>query len=263
VPYYDNPAGRLHDLLSRLAQQNRKDSVLNGWAGVLSVERGDVPVHLGRVADLVRQTQDAVHRAGEEALLPPVERYRDSWTRPIFPVKHAFSDLLEKALPDAAALEALNLVSAQLHSIAPEGVVPDEEELERLKAQLRDLIDGVQAAEDIPDELKHLVISRLRAVEEAVEHLDVGGPSAIRHATEAVMGSVLFTQDAHLAKSLTIQKVWTTLLIFWTVFSAGPTIQTSIEAWQEMVPSLSAVTEQPADEAAPDSEGHNGDSRKC
>jgi hypothetical protein len=126
VPYYDNPAGRLHDLLTKLAQQDRTTSVLDGWAAVLHVEPVDVVVHLGRVADLVRQTQDAVSSAGEEALLPPVERYRDSWAQPIFPWDHAFSSPLRKVLPDATALEALDLVSAQLHSIAPEGVVPDE-----------------------------------------------------------------------------------------------------------------------------------------
>jgi hypothetical protein len=154
------------------------------------------------VAELVRQTQDAVERAGEDALVPPVQRYRASWARPIFPREHAFDSPLSNVLPDAAALEALGLVSAQLHSIAPEGAVPDEGELDRVKSQLRDLIDGVQSAKDVPDDVKHLVISRLRAVEEAVEHLNVGGPSAIRHATEAVMGSVLFTQDMMVTKKV-------------------------------------------------------------
>ncbi|MDQ3725904.1 MAG: hypothetical protein M3335_08485 [Actinomycetota bacterium] len=265
MPYYDNPAGRLHELLAKLAEQDRRISVLDAWATVLRVEPDDVVVHLGRVADLVRQTQDAVDRAGEDALLPPVQRYRASWAQPIFPQDHAFSGALGKVLPDVAALEALDLISAQLHSIAPEGVVPDEDELERLKSQIRDLIDGVQAADDVPDEVKHLVISRLRAVEEAVEHLDVGGPSAIRRATEAVMGSVLFAQDAQLAKSPTIQTVWTTLLVIWTVFSAGPTIQTSIEAWKEMAPLLSAKTEQSpgasAPGSSPDLDGHSEDSR--
>lgn len=247
MPYYDNPAGRLHHLLARLAQQNHKSSVLNGWAAVLGVDPDDVVVHLGRVAELVRQTQGAVERSGEDALIPPVQRYRESWARPIFPRNHAFKSPLENVLPDEASLEALSLVSAQLHSIAPEGLVPDEDELEQLKSQLRDLIDGVQKADDVPDEVKHLVVSRLRAVEEAVVHLAVGGPSAIQRAMEAVMGSVLFTRDTRVARSAAIQKVWTTLLVAWAVFSAGPTIQASLEAWSDIVPLLSAETEQSAD----------------
>lgn len=236
--------------------------MLAGWAAVLRVEPEDVVVYLGQVADLVRQTQDAVERAGEEALLPPVQRYRDSWTRPIFPQDRAFDDTLRTVLPDPAALEALDLVSAQLHSIAPEGVMPDEDELERLKSQLRELIEGVRVAEDVPDEVKHLVISRLRAVEGALEHLDVGGPGAVRHATEAVMGSVVFSREnVRLAGSPTIQKIWATLLIVWTAFSAGPTIQASIEAWQKMASLPSAEQEQSDAVSASGSDGHKKDPR--
>lgn len=238
MPYYDNPAGRLHDLLRRLAGQKQSESLLAAWSAVLRVDEDDVVLHLGSVADLVRQTQEAVDRAGEDALIPPVRRYRGVWARPIFPPDHAYNAQLGPVLPDGAALEALELVSAQLHAISPEGVVPDEEQLEGLKSQLRDLLDAVQAADDIPAELKHLIVMRLRDVEEAVEHIDVGGPSAIRLATEAVMGSVAFTGDIEVAKSQTVHKLWTTLLIVWTVFSAGPAIQKSIEAWHEMLPVL-------------------------
>lgn len=234
--------------------------MLAGWAAVLRVEQEDVVVHLGRVADLVRQIQDAVDHAGEEALLPPVQRYRDSWARPIFPQNQAFNATLEKVLPGKDALEALDLISAQLHSIAPQGVIPEEDELALLKSQLRELIQGVQTADDVPEEVKRLILSRLRAVEDAVEHLDVGGPNAVRHAMEAVMGSVVFTQDVGVAKAPTIQKLWAMLLILWTAFSAGPTIQASIEAWQEMLPLPSVEQEQSAVSAS-DSDGHHDDPR--
>jgi hypothetical protein len=242
MPYYDNPAGRLHDFLIRLAEQPQGNSVLDGWAGVFGSEQGEVVVRLGPVADLVRQTQEAAERAGEDAMLPIVERYRDDWARPIFPHERPFTDPLSKVLPRSAALEALHLVSAQLHSIAPEGIVPGETELKEVKAQMRSLIDVVHASEDVPDEIKHLLISRLRTVEEAIEHLAVGGPLAVRRAMEAVMGSLVFTHEPGLGKSQTIRTVWTTLLVVWTVFSAGPTIQNSIDAWREMTLSLAART---------------------
>jgi hypothetical protein len=167
---------------------------------------------------------------------------------------------LNKVLPNGPALEALHLVSAQLHSIAPEGIVPSEDELEGVKAQMREVVDSVQAALDVPDEIKHLLISRLRAVEEAIEHLAMGGPLAVRRATEAVMGSVVFTQDPRLVQSQTLKTVWATLLVVWTVFSGGPTIQNSIEAWREMIPSLSAGINESSDESAAvapsDADGH-------
>lgn len=83
MPYYDNPAGRLHDLLVRLTEQPGNGTLLNAWATVLDVAAEDIAVHLGKVADLVRETQEAVNNAGEGALLPMVGRFRDSWVQPI------------------------------------------------------------------------------------------------------------------------------------------------------------------------------------
>lgn len=250
MPYYDNPAGRLHDLLVRLAEQHHGGSILGAWAGVLEIEEAEVCVHLGRVAELPRQIQAAVDQAGEKALIAPVLRYRTVWTRPIFPEDQPFSGKLEKVLPDEAAMEALDLLSAQLHSTAAEGSIPSEEELGRLKSEVRGLIEAIEAADDIPPEVKHLLIARLLTVEEAITHLNVGGPRAVRHAMEAVIGSVVYTEDpASVAKSQTFQKVASTLLIIWSVFSAGPAVQHSLEAWQH-IPALVSGPRQTPEEAS-------------
>ena len=179
--------------------------------------------------------------------------------RPIFPPDQPYNGQLKNVLPDDAALESLQLVSAQLHAIAPDGTVPEAEELDRLRSRLGDLMSGVRGATDIPDSVKHLIVARLADVEKAIDHLDVGGPEAIRRATEAVMGSVLFAQDAQSARSQTVRKVWVTLLAIWTVFSAGPMIQASIDAWQQIVPELQGQTSTRAndhgsDESAPAAE---------
>jgi hypothetical protein len=250
MPYYDNPAGRLHDLLVRLADQPRNGSLQAAWAAVLGVDVEDIAVYLGRIADLVRETQEAVDNAGEDALLPMVSRFRDSWAQPIFPRTHAFSDRLDKVLPDQNSLDTLGIVSAHLHAIAPEAVVPDESELERRKEELRRLIDEVGAAKDIPDEVKHLLIVRLRGVEEAIEHLNVGGPGAIQRAMEAAIGSLLTTPEAGraAAESPTIKKVVTTLWVIWAVFSAGQPVHDSIEGWGDTVQMLSSGPEEPSQE---------------
>jgi hypothetical protein len=127
-------------------------------------------------------------------------------------------------------------------------LLPEAEELDRLRSQLEDLTGAVREATDVPEIVKHLIVARLADVDEAIEHLDVGGPEAIRRATEAVMGSVVFGQDAQSASSHTVKKVWVTLLAIWTVFSAGPTIQASIDAWQQIVPELEGQTSTPPDD---------------
>lgn len=182
----------------------------------------------------------------------PSEDTAGVWARPVFPPDHAYTAPLRNVLPDEPALESLELVSAQLHSIAPDGVVPEADQLEELKSQLRDVVNAVREATDIPEEAKHLIVARLLEVETALEHLDVGGPEAIRRATEAVMGGVIFVRDKEVAKSQTVNRVWVTLLAIWAVFSAGPTIQASIDAWHQILPALEAPSGEHKPEAAPD-----------
>ena len=246
MPYHDNPAGRLHDLLTQLNEQHHASSLLDGWAGVLGVNAVDVVVHLGRVAELVRQTQEAVDRVGEGVYVQTVQRYRSAWARPIFPVDHAFKQALMKVVPDDRDLEALGMVSVHLHLAAPEGVVPEDDKVEELLTQVRELIDGVRIADDIPHDLKHVVILRLQDVRDALEHLNVGGPAAVRHATEAVIGSMaLMTVGTDLSKSSTLKKVFATVAVAWTVFSAPPTIENSLESWEKILPQLTAAIEKP------------------
>jgi hypothetical protein len=248
MPYHDNPAGRLHDLLIRLSQQEQGNSLVSGWATVLNVVEEDVVIRLGRVAELVRQTQVEADRTDEEVVVQTVQRYRADWARPIFPPDQAFNKPLVNVLPDPAALEALGMVSVHLHSTDPEGVMPDDAEIEKLRAQVREVVDGVRAAEDIPDDLKHMIILRLQDVEDALEHLDIGGPSAVRHATEAVLGSLaMMTRGTTLIRSEAIQKVCAVVAIAWTAFSAPATIENSLGSWEKVIPELTAAIEEPFD----------------
>jgi hypothetical protein len=246
MPYLDNPAGRLYDLLMNLSSQEPQESLLNSWAEVLGVQPEDVVLRLGRVADLVRETQDAVDRTNEQAYSESVQRYRANWARPIFPPDHAFNNRLLDVLPEAPALESLGMISVHLHSTAPEGVIPKDTEIEELRTRLRELIGDVEVAEDLPDDLKHTILRRLQDVEDALQHLDVGGPSAVRHATEAVIGSVaLATKGGGFAKYPTINKVCAVVAVAWTIFSIPATFDNSLEAWKGDLPQLTTAIEKP------------------
>ncbi|HEY4280388.1 MAG TPA: hypothetical protein VGM91_19355 [Conexibacter sp.] len=234
MPYLDNPAGRLHDLLTRLTTIGGNQQLVVAWAQVLRVQEDDVVLRLGAVADLVRQIQEAVDNAGEPALVRPVQRYRRSWSNPIFPSDHAFSARAERVFPDEVSLEALDLVSAQLHRTAPDGVVPDEGELARMRSQLEDLVAEVRESDEIPDEVKHVLIARLHEVEEALDQLAVGGPRAVSRAMEAVVGALIVQNDPKVLKSKAIRRLGAVLFVMFEVFTAGPRVQASIDAWHDM-----------------------------
>lgn len=237
MAYYDNPAGRLHELLRRLGEQNPKDSVLSGWAAVLGVEPGEAIFLIGPMLDLVRQIEEAVERTGEEVLRGPVARLRATWARPMLAPDHEYNGALVHVLPGEESLQTLGLVSAQLHVLAPEGDVPDGDQLGELKHQVRELVDTVRGSDELPGEVKQVIAGRLIDVEKAIEHIHVGGPDAVRRAMEAVMGAVVHsaTTDVSTARSRSMLNVFATIAAIYAVFTAGDEIQKNLEAWPKIV----------------------------
>jgi hypothetical protein len=254
-PYYDNPAGRLHELLRQLGEQDKNAAIVAGWAQVLQVAESDVVLRIGAVFELVREIQEAVDELDDDILRAPVSRLRDQWARPIFPLDIAFLDTLSNVLPPAEALESLGLVAAQLSLRVPEGKVPTVDELTALKTQLRDLVGAVREADDLTEDVKHVIVARLLDVETAIEHIHVGGPEAVRRATEAVVGTMVRTAQPGGKNHQTLKRVLATLGVLWVAFSAGPTVNNALEAWPDAVRQItSGAVFTPSD----DNDGGNG-----
>lgn len=249
-PIYDNPAGRLHDVLTRLSAQKKQDSIIDGWAAVFDVAVDEVVLRLGGVANLVRELEEEVERLGVAPLPDLVSQYQRDWALPILPQSRAFNTPLGEVLPNPEALVGLAAVSALLTRDAPQGLVPEEEELEKIKGQVRATADAVQDAEDITAEMKSLLLQRLRGVEEAINQLDIGGPGAIRHATEALMGAAALEGTPGFWNTQTAKKVLAVAGIIWAGFSSGQEVQKNLNAWGEML-QLGPGIERPVDEASP------------
>lgn len=242
VPHLDNPAGRLHELLTQLCA-NPQQQLLHQWGQVLEVSLEDVPLHLGDVGALVREIDAIANSLDVRPISAALRRYRPEWSRPIFPTDVKFTDQVARVAPSAAGLEALDLLAEQLHMLAPEGQIPDESRLEELRAAIVALIEDVRATEDFSADIRHLIEDRLRSILHAIDHVAVGGPEAVRLATEALLGGV-GVRALQATQSPTWGKMLATLGAVWIAFSAGPTVQNSIDAWgdlrQSLVPAVSS-----------------------
>lgn len=221
-------------LLVELSNQAGGGSLVSAWSKVLGVPVNDVVLQIGDVADLVRQIQHAADEVGERFVRAPVDRYRAEWARPIYPHDRAPQDTLSPVVPSDAAMEALESVSAHLHNLLPQGVVPGDDELDRLKEQLRTLIASVREADDLPVEVKQPIIARLLDVERAIEHVHMGGPDAVRLATEAVYGTLLRTATPQTATGRSVQSILALLAVLFAGFSQGDTIQKNLVAWPKV-----------------------------
>ena len=76
-------------------------------------------------------------------------------------------------------------------------------------------------------------------VEKAIEHVHVGGPEAVRRATEAVVGTMVRTAKPGKGGS-TLKRVFAGLGVLWVAFSAGPTVDKALEAWPNAVEQITS-----------------------
>lgn len=236
---YDNPAGRLLAVLEDLAARDGKASLIDSWAAVFEVDQPDVIVRLGPVADLIRQIQEAVDELGDEYLSATVTNNRDSWARPIFPIDHKFTAAMAPVRPGRESLVALGMVSNQLHRDCPEGLIPDDPELERLKEQVLALVDEVRDSE-LSADLRRIIVSRLFDVLKAIESVRIGGPGAVRHAVEALVGGAAMVVGEDEAGSETLAKVWATAKAVVRVFLAGGAAYAALQGWPLIAGELTA-----------------------
>lgn len=241
-PLINNPAGRLYLLLGRLRAIEGPVGIGAAWASVLDVPEEMVEAHIGKVALLVSQIEEAVAVPGRERIATAVNRYRTDWLRAALPLHVGFNQQVHKIKPSDESYEALGLVADYLLAVASVGSVPSEEEqADRLK-ELQALIEDVRAAEELPERVRHLILDRLSAVEAALQHINIEGPEGVQHALEALLGAAFATTvtNERTAKSKIIRRVMGTAGVIWVMFTSGPTAQKSLDAWTEMFHELPA-----------------------
>ncbi|MFZ2113797.1 MAG: hypothetical protein WAU77_08715 [Solirubrobacteraceae bacterium] len=238
----NNPAGRLYLLLTRLRNMNGDRPLIDTWSDILGEPPALVREHLGAVAELVTQIDAAATEPGRERVAAPVARYRDQWLQAIFPLERPFKEATANVRPSDEAHEALGLVAAILEAVAPDEAIPSEEDRTALVEQLQALVEEVTSDEELPEEVAHLIVARLTEIEVAFHHIEIGGPEAIRHATDALMGAAVASSAVNekTRNASVIKNVMAVAGSIYVLFAAGPAIQKSLEAWPVVVQEITA-----------------------
>jgi hypothetical protein len=117
------------------------------------------------------------------------------------------------------------------HAALPEG-----DELAVLLEQVSDVADSVEASTELTDDVKHALLRRIAQVRFAIENARVGGSEGVQEAVELLVGAVAVRTRA-VPKSMA-RKIVAVAAAAFTLFSAGPTIQASLEAWPKVVETL-------------------------
>ncbi|MDQ6805432.1 MAG: hypothetical protein M3065_10810 [Actinomycetota bacterium] len=250
---YDNPAGRLYELLSRFTQAvrvpNPNVSVEGAWSSVLGVPVERLVDELSDVAGLVKSTREAADWTGRRALQNRVKRYEPEWATAIFPRQLAWNQSAMSVAVSDQALEALDSVADSLSTLAPEGKIPEPDELSQLADDVQDVITGVQATERMAVEVKELLVDRLSDVLKAVRQVAVGGPNAVNLAVKALLGTVVLdaerptdsdrgeAEEESAAGSIlkTRRQILKLGAAVSAAFALGPKIQEDAGAWENIL----------------------------
>jgi hypothetical protein len=126
---------------------------------VLPASNEEVPERLAEMSVLLKDVQQAVEDSGSAGHTAQVRHYRDEWEVAIFPRDRALTLAVQEFWPSELGLVALQSAA----------------ELDKLRSQVEELIEETKAATDLDDDVKRLIVARLRDIIRALDHVNVGG----------------------------------------------------------------------------------------
>lgn len=194
----DNPAGRLHALLTQIRKVDGAQSIERTLVYVLDVEGGYGHVLFRRIADMV----DLVRHA-EEAVRQIDDVNHDlhlRWVEPANKLMNWAGQLPAASQHMQSCFEEAHFWSLEhcadlLHRQATETVL-ESESIDGLISLVREAIDAILGDEDMPVALRLHLVARLRDVEMALQGVRITGYAGVQQAMEAFTGAVVMAPEA-------------------------------------------------------------------
>lgn len=190
----NNPAGRLHALLTEAKKHPGQPKAREVWAKVFKLEPNNVPEVLRSIAELSHLPEEIAERI--RSLKDLDQELHLGWLPKLTKV---FSHLNLEAewswfseRIDATVLLGIEYCSDRLSRTHPEPELP-ESELSALRQQVHSLIESTINSE-LATDLKDYTLRHLRAVERALQEYAIHGAGPLMSAYEQSMGSLASTR---------------------------------------------------------------------
>ena len=158
------------------------------------------------------------------------------WSNPVYAPGGNMDSPINQHSVSSEAMTYLHSVASVLHKGENHAALPDPDELADLLAQVDDLVDSIEASTELADDVKQALLDRISQVRFAIENAGIGGAEGVHEAVELLLGATAVRGNA--IPKRTVNKVLAVVGIAFTVFSAGPTVQASLEAWPQVYETL-------------------------
>ena len=191
MAHLNNPAGRLHELLTRAKQESGQQQARLTWAKILKVEPpDDTPLlfrRLAKVYELPLQIRAPAEKYAKNPALnlkwrPKVEKAL-SQTNLEQPWSHVIDQI------DDYTLLSLEYCDNLLDEHSVEGGI-DGKKLREVAEKVAELAGQVRES-DIDSEIAAYILERLAEVMEAIDEFSLTGPAGLSRAVEANLGGLV------------------------------------------------------------------------
>lgn len=178
----DNPAGRLHVVLTRLAEHPDGQSLDQAWARALDCKENDfraIGVHLAEVTSLLNDCRTAANSLSATADVTSLLWHFPSWSKAIFGFQSSRTTAVKaRQIIGDDALASLGALATILHLHAPELSLRSDVDVGQLaecRQYLDRLIELVVDEPLIPGPVRSSILRVLGEVVESFDFLDYRG----------------------------------------------------------------------------------------
>jgi hypothetical protein len=252
----DNPARRLHVLLSQLSKADRSQSAFFSLPQALNIE--DWPSFyklLGKILMLIEET--------EFKILSLDPRIQDAYSKTLAEIREHLSIIDwnqpwgNMAIPFHDSQKSSLLRNLEICAFALEGKdkLIDSQDLAQLRKSVEDLLQDILSSTELSPELKFLLLEKLREIQRAIDNYTFFGSEGLRKTIESVIGaasifgaeSISQDQEIRDEENPLIKKFWeitrntvSILSLINNIEKITPVIQNAVPAVQFL---LKAATE--------------------
>lgn len=210
--YKDNPAGRLHVVLSKLTQVERSAPLPAAWASVFEVHQTESIELTRRIVTVMelavvatREVRAVATDEGDAVLTQWIDPVTTSMGSATYATATAtMTDRLTESV-----LFSLAAASRELHRLAPEGLLDGASQEAALEV-VAELLETLRHDPDLDPATREILLRQAAALQLALNIAWVSGPVAVREALFGAMGvaKAVFTDKPDMEKTESGRSLW-------------------------------------------------------
>lgn len=216
--FLGNPAGRLYRFLDHCQKENPNDSILNGWRRYLDLDPSKSPTEvLSGMSPLFVLPGTVMKRLQN---LPDAEAHLEDYSHSLFAASLALDCAAQansrmeilQANFDSGDVTALRLCSRVLEKDSRSAVATDAQ-LSDVRGSAVELIDAINAASDLPAEVRETLLGYAHAAVRDIDRYNVVGVEALIAGSDRLRGQAY--RDPGLVSATVAEKsVWQAVVRF-------------------------------------------------